>query len=325
MKHKIFISYSDFDKDKVEIIVNELKLNEKFETLVIAFNREALKPLAEKVASGIIQAEIIIPILTKKSIVTQWINQEIGFATALNKKIMPIVESGLSKELKGFIHQQIDLPYKFETNIDKEMEETSFLTQIRNLIKDLDTIYFTESAIQPLKSSMDIAIEEIEALKKINEIKLKNKQFLESTEGHQAAMGILLEMFDNVESKIKLLKGKNIIRGFEKDENQKHILLRANNYCFSMEWNERYYNSLLDTSLLVKYWKGYVTFDNNSGVFRDKNPIVIAEFQFKFGMNTNGDICFIDQKNNNELNPTQIVEKGIEWVLIEESKILKQS
>lgn len=109
MKEDIFISYSDNDKDKVDLIVKELKGNTKFKPLVIASNREALKPLAEKVADGIVKAKIIVPILTKNSITTQWINQEIGFATALNKKIIPIVEKDIIGILKGFIHREIDL------------------------------------------------------------------------------------------------------------------------------------------------------------------------------------------------------------------------
>jgi hypothetical protein len=47
MKQGIFISYSDFDKDKVDLIVNELEGNTKFFPIVIASNREALKPLAQ--------------------------------------------------------------------------------------------------------------------------------------------------------------------------------------------------------------------------------------------------------------------------------------
>lgn len=47
MKYGIFISYSDFDREKVEIIVDELKGNSEFYPIVIASNREALKPLAQ--------------------------------------------------------------------------------------------------------------------------------------------------------------------------------------------------------------------------------------------------------------------------------------
>lgn len=57
MKEDIFISYCVKDIDKVGIIVKELESNTKFQPLVIASNREALKPLAKKVADGIVWIE----------------------------------------------------------------------------------------------------------------------------------------------------------------------------------------------------------------------------------------------------------------------------
>ncbi|MEQ6118634.1 hypothetical protein [Reichenbachiella sp. MALMAid0571] len=71
MKKKLFISYSDFDKEKVELIKSELDDHPFFEPLVIASNREALKPLVKKVTDGIEGSFVIIPILTAKSISTQ--------------------------------------------------------------------------------------------------------------------------------------------------------------------------------------------------------------------------------------------------------------
>lgn len=138
MKEGIFISYSDYDKDKVDLIVLELDGNTKFFPIVIASKREPLKPLAQKVTDGIKQAKVILPILTKNSIPTQWINQEIGFATALSKRIMPIVESDLIDKLKGFIHKEIDLPYNFQPNEDKATEDKNFVRQVRNLLADLE-------------------------------------------------------------------------------------------------------------------------------------------------------------------------------------------
>jgi hypothetical protein len=106
VKQKIFISYSNSDINKVDLIREELKSHSYLEPVIIASNREALRPLAEKVSEGILQSEVIIPILTNNSINTQWINQEIGFATAYKKKIMPIIERGIIDHLKGFIHKQ---------------------------------------------------------------------------------------------------------------------------------------------------------------------------------------------------------------------------
>ena len=141
MKHGIFISYSDYDKDKVELIDKELAGHKIFFPIIIASDRQALKLLTQKVSEGIIKADIIVPILTKNSITTQWINQEIGYAAALEKKIIPIIEATLIDNLKGFIHKQIDLPYNFSTDSSKPNNSSDFLLQVKNLIADLEVIY----------------------------------------------------------------------------------------------------------------------------------------------------------------------------------------
>lgn len=150
MKQDIFISYSNCDSDKVELIVNELKGNTKFQPLVIALNREPLKLLAKKVADGIIKAKFIVPILTKNSFMTQWINQEIGFATALNnKRIIPIVEKDLIGSLKGFINKEIDLPYNYQPTTNKAEENEDFINCFRLLLSDLEKD-FHSSGIQSI-------------------------------------------------------------------------------------------------------------------------------------------------------------------------------
>ena len=47
--------------------------------------------VTKKVADGIRESQIIIPILTKNSISSQWVNQEIGFAVAKDIKEIEII------------------------------------------------------------------------------------------------------------------------------------------------------------------------------------------------------------------------------------------
>lgn len=160
MKRKIFISYSHNNIDKVELIVNELKKHSILEALVIASNREAGKLLSEKVKTGIKDAQIILPIITEESINEQWINQEIGYATALNKKIMPIVQGDLIDKLKGFIHKQADIPYKFEKSytvvpmamksINKKRESENFMTCFKLLLNDIEKDLKVTSTSSPI-------------------------------------------------------------------------------------------------------------------------------------------------------------------------------
>lgn len=321
MKHKIFISYSDLDRQKVDIIVEELKSNIKFEPLVIAFNREALKPLADKVSTGIIQSEVIIPILTKSSIATQWINQEIGFATALNKKIMPIVELDLISELKGFIHKQIDLPYSYLINSDLAIEEENFLVQLKHLLNDLDKEYdfkkTDEIIVLPEKSAFEKNLEKLDEMNSKLEIERGKKNFLNSGEGYKAAMNELTKMFEEVENRAAVLRSKKIICNTEKDPSDPYILIKSNDFCFSLEWSKKYYESLEEAILFVKFWKGYVTFDNNSTVFPREKPKLFLESKYSFDQNINGENCWLSKSDLKNYFSTQIVDSCIDWLINE--------
>jgi lipopolysaccharide biosynthesis protein len=64
MKRILFISYSDDNLDKVELIKKELINHPYFEPMIVAFNREPNKALVKKVTDGIDSSLVIIPILT---------------------------------------------------------------------------------------------------------------------------------------------------------------------------------------------------------------------------------------------------------------------
>lgn len=139
MTKKIFISYSDFDKNKMRHLERVIKAEQGLDTIIIADNKRALIQLTDKVKNGIKDCNYFIPIITRQSIKTQWINQEIGFAVAKgNCKIIPIVEKQIIDDLKGFIHRQVDLPYCFEGNIENRRSESiKFVSVARNLVKDI--------------------------------------------------------------------------------------------------------------------------------------------------------------------------------------------
>lgn len=116
MEKKIFISYCDNDRLRMRSLEKIIDNSSHFKPIIIADRRDALIALTEKVKKGIFESDYFIPLLTEKSIGTQWVNQEIGYAAALNKPIMPIIEKEIIESLKGFIHRNIDLPYYFSEN-----------------------------------------------------------------------------------------------------------------------------------------------------------------------------------------------------------------
>lgn len=68
MKKGIFISYADIDKSKKESLKKGLEKNKYLSPIVIADRRQSMKILADKVISGINEADFLIPIFDKKFI-----------------------------------------------------------------------------------------------------------------------------------------------------------------------------------------------------------------------------------------------------------------
>src|SRR5712671_2585259 len=91
-KIKIFVSFFSEDNDKKKILQDLIEKYENFTAVVVTRQQQPMIALTEKVKKGILSSKYFIPILTERSIITQWINQEIGFAVASNKIIRHVVE-----------------------------------------------------------------------------------------------------------------------------------------------------------------------------------------------------------------------------------------
>lgn len=317
MKQGIFISYSDFDKEKVDLIVKELEGNPKFFPIVIASNREALKPLAQKVADGIIQAKVILPILTKNSIPTQWINQEIGFGTALSKRIMPIVETSLIDKLKGFIHKQIDLPYNYQPNEDKAEENKDFLKQVRNLLADLEEEFqkLVTAEELPEKSAFEKSLEQADKLNEELEFQRQRTTYLNSVDGVEAAKTEVLNMYADIEDKIKKLQEKNFQFGTEKEIYLPSFILKSEGFSFSIAWQQQYSNSNEGALLYVRKWNGHLTKDSNAFYFPGEEPKIVSDNKYTFDRNRNNEICWLNQKDKKQYKSEQIIDDCLAWLV----------
>lgn len=138
MAKKIFISYSDTDRSRMRSLEKIITKTSHFKPVIIADRRDALLALTDKVKTGIFESDYIVPILTENSTNSQWVNQEIGFATALNKTIIPIVQREVIETLKGFIHKNIDLPYNFsEIESNQKATRNNYRKTCTLLINDL--------------------------------------------------------------------------------------------------------------------------------------------------------------------------------------------
>jgi hypothetical protein len=137
MPFKVFISYSEDDKKKMITLRKKLKRNSSFEPIIVADRRMTYTLLSDKVARAIEETDVLVPILTRKALFNQWVNQEIGYAKAKKKLIWPIVEDNIIDKLKGFVHKQYDLPYHFPRSAGSGKEAIAFRKCCSHLLSDL--------------------------------------------------------------------------------------------------------------------------------------------------------------------------------------------
>ena len=140
---KAFISYYHKDDSKRKILEELLKDNGIL-PLVVSERTSPSTLLSDKVVNDIEKADFLVPVLTRSSINTQWINQEIGYASKLAReeeiKIFPLVEDNIISELRGFIHKQMDLPFKFKGGSDLANENYYFKKACKELVVYLKTL-----------------------------------------------------------------------------------------------------------------------------------------------------------------------------------------
>jgi hypothetical protein len=139
----VFISFCWDDKDLMERVRKALSKSEVLYPVVITAAERANARLlnTEKVEEGLLECDYFVPILTQNSLNNQWVNQEIGFAAALRKDILPIIQTVLLKEklLKGWVNTERDLPYQFEPHNDPKKARKIFRERgYKPLIKNLE-------------------------------------------------------------------------------------------------------------------------------------------------------------------------------------------
>jgi len=136
---KVFVSYMHDDDKKRRALVKVLEAPPTtIEAIVIAARRSPGKPLSDKVSDGIIESDYFVPILTTASLSNQWVNQEIGYAAALQKPTLALVESEIMASLKGFIHAQQDLPFSFHKFPSPRREAKDFQAACLRLREHLE-------------------------------------------------------------------------------------------------------------------------------------------------------------------------------------------
>lgn len=113
---KVFLSYHSRDKKFVDSLAESL-IRFGHEPIVVENNIQAGGNITEKVIKALEEFDVFIPIITKNSYNSEWVNQEIGFAVSRTHSynsslvyqnpqsgyIFPIYQEGIGTKLKGFL------------------------------------------------------------------------------------------------------------------------------------------------------------------------------------------------------------------------------
>lgn len=108
MAFKVFISHAEEDKnlaERIHSILERMGLGPYIYELYSEYGRDLDDIIRDKIS----ECKHFVVLLTSNGIQSQWVNQEIGMAYALNRNIIPVVEKGTKS--KGFIEFKLGLPY----------------------------------------------------------------------------------------------------------------------------------------------------------------------------------------------------------------------
>jgi len=193
-KIKIFVSFFSEDNDKKKILQDLIEKYENFTAVVVTRQQQPMIALTEKVKKGILSSKYFIPILTERSIITQWINQEIGFAVASNKIIRPVVEKIIIDRLKGFIHREVDLSFNYGSNNKKGIENRNFSQEVKKLLEQLHELETPTSinstvTVKPQKAPEEEIIERKRYV-------LERNNYINSVQGQEDVRNEVIKIID---------------------------------------------------------------------------------------------------------------------------------
>ena len=291
-KTKVFISYCTDDLAEVQIIEEEVKVNfPMVELIIIAYNREPLKPLSEKVLFGLKECDIIIPILTEKSMNNQWVNQEIGVSVALNKTIRPLVQNDILNKLKGFIHDKVDMPYLFINSSTKGEGHRDFIKHTKILIQDIVNERENQIEVISVQPAFKPSLEsKLELIEKSRDFKSKREKILKQHDTFESAEQNVELLFKHVQFNLDRLKDRKIIKGWEYNFNYpKYFIFKSELHSISFYWKLAEHEKLKGAILEVCYYQDYLVTSNKltENIPHERGMKVTYQYQYDVDENLN--------------------------------------
>lgn len=139
MPYKIFISHSSADIDLVNWIKGNAE-NIGMDIYLFEYDIQPGMPIADKVKQAIQNSDIFVVLLTHNSQFSPYVQQEIGFAEASGKRIIPLVQPGIQKQALAMLEGREHIVFDFYN------PENALLTLL-NYLQRLKTVKENEQAV----------------------------------------------------------------------------------------------------------------------------------------------------------------------------------
>jgi len=106
--NRIFISHHSKDLTKAEELRDYIEQQDYLSPILVVSEKKPNELFEKQVEEGIRDASYFVPILTKNTLKSIWVNQEIGFARGVGRQTYALIDDKIvsKRAFKGFIHKQ---------------------------------------------------------------------------------------------------------------------------------------------------------------------------------------------------------------------------
>lgn len=146
MAYKIFISHSSYDKYWVDWIANNAK-NFGIEPYLYEYDIQPGKSVSEKVKKEIRNSDAFVVLITANSQYSSYMQQEIGVAEGLGKRIIPLVQPGISDSVLAMLKGREYIPFDFNNPNEAVSKLLAYLQKQKEIKQNEFTFFIVLAGI----------------------------------------------------------------------------------------------------------------------------------------------------------------------------------
>lgn len=129
MGFQVFLSHNMRDGSSVERIREELAAV-GVESYIFEHDLQPGRSVAEKLQSAIRASDVVVVLLTENSVPSPYVQQEVGYALAQRKLVIPLVEHGTSANALAMLSGIEYIPFDAGSPQDGIQKLTAYLAQL---------------------------------------------------------------------------------------------------------------------------------------------------------------------------------------------------